>query len=455
MKFYFGSILFCNYLQGIIVFAQKMYFYRMATIYDLCGRELATLRGEAMNPPTFADLNNPSLLHTLTKTIYDGNRIDRMLGYFGSGVDDYIGTKYHYDRFNHLRATSSYSVQNGTETTFGPYNIRDYDWNGNSIAEAVFDQEPNWNDVTDNENYVTSTKQGRYQLTRNYYLANGYSYRRETFGSDSMKPVTRTDNFYDDSGRQIAVQEYNALRTETVYDSVGRVLETRTFDGKNLVAKTRQDYDELGRMIGQHYFTYPTNAKNIRKTGNDFVCQTVYFWYDNAGRIVTQANYGCGADILSNAPIPVRPKTAPQKSAKEYLVTHTIYDSITGKQIGTTDQRGVTNRIVHNALGQTLSSIVNYVPNGTSDDQNIETKYLYDGINNVVALIVINPTTGDQITKYLYEDTVNGRLQTSIFYPVSNDTNTNHNRVNITYFLDGNIKSLTDQNGSIHECKCE
>jgi hypothetical protein len=77
-------------------------FYRTVTIYDLRGREVAvaqyisegrwmvdakkldwrgriieTLRGEAMNPPTFADLNNPSFLHTLTKTIYDGNRIDR------------------------------------------------------------------------------------------------------------------------------------------------------------------------------------------------------------------------------------------------------------------------------------------------------------------------------------------------------------------------------------------
>jgi hypothetical protein len=362
-------------------------FYRTVTIYDLRGREvavtqyisdgrwmvdakkldwrgreIATLRGEAMNPPAFADLNNPSFLHTLTKTVYDGNRIDRTLAYFGSGADDYIGTKYHYDRFNRLRATSSYSVQGGTETTFGPYHIRDYDWNSNNIAEAVFDKEPNWNDVTENENYVISTKQGRHRFTKNYYLANGRSYRRETFGTDSTKPVTKTDSFYDESGRQVAVQEYNALRTETVYDSVGRVLETRTLDGKNLVAKTRQDYDELGRVIGQHHFTYPTNAKNIKKTRNDFVCQTVYFWYDNAGRIVTQANYGCGTDILSNAPIPVRPKTTPQKPAKEYLVTHTIYDPITGKQIGTTDQREITNRIVHNALGQTLSSISNYVP---------------------------------------------------------------------------------------------
>jgi YD repeat-containing protein len=70
---------------------------------------------------------------------------------------------------------------------------------------------------------------------------------------------------------------------------------------------------------------------------------------------------------------------------------------------------------------------------------------------NEFTIITVNSTTGNQITKYLYEDSYNASLQTSAIYPDSPDTNSNGtDQVKITYYLDGNPKTKTDQNGNIN-----
>ncbi|MDR2409478.1 MAG: hypothetical protein LBE13_15395, partial [Bacteroidales bacterium] len=63
---------------------------------------------------------------------------------------------------------------------------------------------------------------------------------------------------------------------------------------------------------------------------------------------------------------------------------------------------------------------------------------------------VFNSTTGNQVTRDLYEDLYNALLQTSMILPNSSDTNSSGtNQIKRSYYHDGNIKTITDQNGTV------
>jgi RHS repeat-associated protein len=107
-------------------------------------------------------------------------------------------------------------------------------------------------------------------------------------------------------------------------------------------------------------------------------------------------------------------------------------------------------QIFYNALGRITQTLENPVAGGTASDENVEIQCSYDGVDNELTIIAVNPTTGNQITKYLYEDSYNASLQTSAIYPDSSDTNSSGtDQVKNTYYLDGNIKTQTDQNGNV------
>lgn len=87
---------------------------------------------------------------------------------------------------------------------------------------------------------------------------------------------------------------------------------------------------------------------------------------------------------------------------------------------------------------------------GSASDENVQTNFTYDGLGNVVTQTAVNPTTGNQTTRYLYEDPYDATLPTSIIYPDSSDTNSNGtDQVKITYYLDKNIRTISDQNGTL------
>lgn len=67
-------------------------------------------------------------------------------------------------------------------------------------------------------------------------------------------------------------------------------------------------------------------------------------------------------------------------------------------------------------------------------------------------MVAVNPTTENQITRYLYEDMHNASLQTSAIYPDSNDLNSNgSDQVKTKYDLAGRVVETTDQNGTVRE----
>jgi len=87
---------------------------------------------------------------------------------------------------------------------------------------------------------------------------------------------------------------------------------------------------------------------------------------------------------------------------------------------------------------------------GSNNDQDKVTRFVYNGLGNVTELVAMNATTGDQSTKYLYEDSYNAALATNTIYPDSADTDsTGTDQVKVSYYLDGAFKTRRDQNGNI------
>ncbi|MDR2439479.1 MAG: hypothetical protein LBE12_08955, partial [Planctomycetaceae bacterium] len=117
----------------------------------------------------------------------------------------------------------------------------------------------------------------------------------------------------------------------------------------------------------------------------------------------------------------------------------------------TIDPKGIVKQIFYDALERITKMLDNPVNGGIESDENVEIQCSYDGLDNELTITAINPTTGNQVTQYFYEDLYNASLQTSAIYPDSSDTNSNGtDQVKINYYLDGNPKTKTDQNGNIN-----
>jgi len=124
--------------------------------------------------------------------------------------------------------------------------------------------------------------------------------------------------------------------------------------------------------------------------------------------------------------------------------------------LGTTAVLILAALLGHSVLANARLSVkpVEYRPvsfsSVSASDENIEARYTYDGLDNITSITAVNPTTSDQVTRFLYEDPYNARLLTSVIYPDSSDTTSaGTDQVKISYFLDENIKTITDQNGTV------
>ena len=127
-------------------------------------------------------------------------------------------------------------------------------------------------------------------------------------------------------------------------------------------------------------------------------------WFDGASRQTATANYGTnGGSAFS------RPSSPPARS-DTVLVTSTEYNTA-GQAYKSTDPAGKESRAEFDDAGRTTKQIGDYVDGnpatGTSDeDVTVEMAYNSDG--QVTTLTAKNPTTGDQVTRYVYGTSVGG-----------------------------------------------
>ncbi|MDR0609474.1 MAG: hypothetical protein LBG58_05145, partial [Planctomycetaceae bacterium] len=141
----------------------------------------------------------------------------------------------------------------------------------------------------------------------------------------------------------------------------------------------------------------PNEITSINENGTNFVRLTIYNWYDKSGRQIVSADYGSGTTIWANAAKPTRPNTTPENSTAYCLVTKYSYSPTTGQLESVTDSKGIITQLFYDTLGRETKKVANFIDNGTAADENIETQYTFDGLNNQVTLTAVNPTTGNQI----------------------------------------------------------
>jgi len=471
-----------------------------AVRFDWRGRTIESLMGVATTLPVnytaICSTNGvfASYLKTVAKSEFDASgKLIRALRYHGA--NDYTGTRYHYDNWNRTRSAVGFSVNGTTEVPFGPYLVNDYDWSGRVIASASFENVPTWSTVVANVDYAANTTTSRKTLTKNLYDTRGNMYREEVYqitSTGTMGTAMTVNHYYDKLGRRVASQQTAGLGTETAYDALGRAYQTRSVKALAATKYSSGNYQYiapvpksvLSSMTGgaagvlaiNHAEYYDTTGNEIKRftldlnagdtTGinlstNNYVRRSLYSWYDTAGRLTTQADYGSGAATWVYAAAPTRPTSAPTAfNAVNCLVTCLSYNSTTGRLETTIDPKGTQNKTFVNALGQTLFTVQNFMSfvNLTSSgnvaaDKDVATAYTYNGLGNIETLTAVNSTTGNQTTKYFYEDLVNAALETSVIYPDSNDTDSSPSstdQVKTTWCLDGNVKTRTDQNGTTH-----
>jgi RHS repeat-associated protein len=203
---------------------------------------------------------------------------------------------------------------------------------------------------------------------------------------------------------------------------------------------------------------------------NDYVRQTVFNWYDSTNRLTTTADYGSGdtasgAGQWKYAAIPTRPSSAPSSSSNTALVTLYAYYSDSGRLQTATDPAGTVTKTFYDNLGRQTYVAQNWndftppsTGTGDSSDHSKDrvTSYVYDGPSRVQQLIAMDPNgngtlTNNQMTTYLYEDSVDANRNTNQIYPDSSDTTSSGtNQIKLAYNVDGSTSQKTDQRGTVH-----
>ncbi|MDR0608960.1 MAG: hypothetical protein LBG58_02525, partial [Planctomycetaceae bacterium] len=355
-------------------------FYRTTSIYDTQGRQAATVqfaqagrwqvdyqifdwrdrvteikRGVAMNPPVFGDLSGAAWLKTVSKTIYNGEHVDKTLSYFDTGANDYTGTKYYYDQWERVRSTPSFAVINGTETLLAPFTVQDYDWRGNVVDVAQFETEPNWNNVVTISDFAATTT-GKFSHNRSHYDIHGQVWKTGIFNNVSNS-FDETTYKHDLAGQRISTTDDNTT-VEVIYDALGRNYETKVLSGTVVKTIQRQEYNVSGNVIGQESLTLnPDETVSINENGTNFVRRTIYLWHDKAGRQIVSADFGSGTTIWANAAKPTRPNAVPENSNADYFVTKYGYSPTTGQVESTTDPKGIITQLFYDALGRETKTV--------------------------------------------------------------------------------------------------
>ena len=160
------------------------------------------------------------------------------------------------------------------------------------------------------------------------------------------------------------------------------------------------------------------------------------------------------------------------------LVNATVYNA-RGEAFQTIDPKGRVDQQVFDDSGRAITSIQNVVSGGTGSDQNITVQTAYTPDGRVATLTAVNPTTGNQLTQYVYgtsagtadSGVAHTDLLKAVIYPdstnnfsmsngtpaFSNGSGTSgvYNRVQFTYNQLGERATMMDQNQTVHSYRLD
>lgn len=340
-------------------------------------------------------------------------------------------------------STFTYDFRNRRLTSFS----------GTDGVESVFSKSEydNLDRVVKTERYATDNNPGDGNLlarSETFFDDRSRVYETKTYAVD---PTTGTvgnalvgGNWYDPASNVLKSVAPGAgvVYTKNEYDSLGRSI--RTF-----VA-----YDDSGDVIIEESLTTFDNASNVlyvtskqRNTdASTFRSTYTASWYDGVDRPIATAAYGTNGGSSFT-----RPTTTPTRS-DDVLVTSTEYDSATGEAFKTTDPKALVTKREFDDAGRTIKVIENFVQNGTGADENRTTEFTYNADGNQTTITAVNPTTGNQVTTYIYGITTNDSALSSnlLLRAIQYPTDTATSRVELKYNRQGQVQERKDQAGTIH-----
>jgi RHS repeat-associated protein len=317
--------------------------------------------------------------------------------------------------------------------------------------------------------------------SENLYDKRGSVYRTKTYAvnptNGTVGSALVSDTWLDAAGRTLKQQGASSEAfSKRVYDGLGRVTKQYTAYDTDETAYTDADDVTGDTVLEQSVVTYDVNGNVTQTAGyqrkhteagtgelTTSSARVTYAasWFDGANRTTASANYGTNGGAAFS-----RPSTAPARS-DTVLVTSTEYNTA-GQAYKTTDPMGKESRVEFDDAGRTTKQIGSYVdgnPATGGGDEDVTVEMAYNADGQVTTLTAKNPTTGDQITKYVYGTAVGGitpevyrnDLLRSEIYPDSDDTTSlgngadgTYDRIEFTYDIQGGRLDRKDQNGTVH-----
>ncbi len=340
-------------------------------------------------------------------------------------------------------------------------------------------------DADDDESFPTdgTVDAGDRLLARsaNSFDKLGRVYQTKTYAVDpddgTVGDALVGNTWYDAAGRTIKQQSAGSeMFSKMVYDGLGRVTnhyvcydtdETAYSDaddvtGDTVIQQSEPDYAASGSVIQTTSYARKHTASGTGELTTSTARVTyAASWFDEANRQTGSASYGTNGGSAFT-----RPSTVPARS-DTVLVTSTEYNTA-GQAYKTTDPAGKESRSYFDDAGRATKTIDNYTdgdPSTGSSDEDVTVEMAYNSDGKLTTLTAKNPTTGDQVTTYVY-GTDTGGITPEIYrndmlraeiYPDSDDTSSLGNggdgvydRIEYTYNIQGNRLTRRDQNGTVH-----
>jgi RHS repeat-associated protein len=228
--------------------------------------------------------------------------------------------------------------------------------------------------------------------------------------SRSANPSNQTTHTYQDAQHlvrtthDLTAYKDNKLKGETIYDGLGRTIETRTYESSSAYIKVEQKYDAMGRL------SETTNPyRPATETPRDTI--TVY---DSLGRVIEVA-------------------TPDGSKVKTKYVGNviTVTNPMLRVQQSTTD-----------ALGRIIEVVED--PGSTTGKLNYVTRYGYDALDNLLTVNQGTTATGLQTRTFEYDSL--SRLTSATNPEIGEITSTNPEaaKIKYEYYDNGNLKWKID-----------
>jgi RHS repeat-associated protein len=383
-----------------------------------------------------------------------------------------------------------------------------YDWRDRLTTTTSSDGTTTFIDQNTLDNLGNVTQTTRYHGS----IANGNRISDETFAFDNLgrlyqttvigvDPSTGNENagllvyntWYDPAGNVIKTQAGGTGEfTKTQYDGLGRPTAVYVgFDtsesshssagnvtGDTILTQTNTQYDAAGdATLVTTYDRYDSASTSDTGAldalgGTDSRASYVAYWFDGIGRQTAVQDFGAPASA------PTRGSSAPSTDSNGATrVSLTAYNA-RGEAWDTFDPAGNETRATYDDSGQLIETIRNYSAT-SAPDKNITTDYYFDSYHSgneflsYKKVTTTNPdsTTQSQITAYisgtgtphlasaavyrnnLVCDVIYGVLPSgvsSLVSDVQNGTLGGLNLVQYQYDSQGEVTSMTDQNGTTH-----